>query len=259
MALDRFDILGVRLHKLTVEQLLNLVAERAALDAKTVIANVNVHALNLAYRLPWYRQFLNQADVVFCDGFGVLLGARVLGYPVRAEHRMTCPDWIEDLARTCARHNLSLFLLAGRPGVAEAAATKLQAAAPGLRVASHHGFFEKTGPGNDAVVARINEFRPHVLYVGMGMPVQERWIADNMSRVDARVFLPLGACLDFYAGYVPRAPQWMTDHGLEWLGRLCVEPRRLWRRYLVGNPLFLWRVVRQRLGLLTLPADASGR
>lgn len=252
MPLEEFEILGVRLHKLSVEQLLALVAGRAALDAKTVIAHVNVHGLNIACELPWYRQFLNQADVVFCDGFGVLLGARMLGHGVCAEHRMTCPDWIEGLAHTCARHGLSLFLLGGRPGVADAAAMKLLAAAPGLRVASHHGHFDKTGPGNDAVVARINEFRPHVLYVGMGMPLQERWIAANKSRIDAHVFLPLGACLDFYAGYVPRAPRRLTDHGLEWLGRLIIEPRRLWRRYLVGNPKFLWRVIRQRLGLLRL-------
>ncbi len=252
MAVDEFQVLGVRLHRLTVEELLALIASRAVLDGKTVIAHANAHGLNIACELPWYRQFLNQADVVFCDGFGVLLGARILGHRVRASHRMTCPDWIEDLARTCAEHSLSLFLLAGRPGVAEAAAAKLQAAAPGLRVAAHHGYFEKTGPANDAVVARINEFRPHVLYVGMGMPLQEQWIAANKERVDAHVFLPLGACLDFYAGYVPRAPRWMTDHGLEWLGRLCIERQRLWRRYVIGNPKFLWRVIRQRLGLLRL-------
>ncbi len=252
MASCELEILGVRVHMLTVEQLLALVARHATEGGKTVIAHVNVHGLNIACELPWYRVFLNQADVVFCDGFGVLLGARILGYRTRAEHRMTCPDWIESLGHTCAEYNLSLFLLGGRPGVAEAAAAKLEAAAPGLRVAAHHGYFEKTGTANDAVVARINEFRPHVLYVGMGMPLQEQWIAANKERVDARVFLPLGACLDFYAGYVRRAPLWMTDHGLEWLGRLFIERRRLWRRYVVGNPKFVWRVIRQRLGLLRL-------
>ena len=73
---------------------------------------------------------------------------------------------------------------------------------------------------------------------------------DNLARVHARVFLPLGACLDFYTGALRRAPAWMTDHSLEWLGRLVFEPRRLWKRYLIGNPLFLFRVLRQRVGML---------
>lgn len=243
-------ILGVRVHKLTVDQLLNSIADAAQQDQQTVIAHVNVHGMNFACELPWYRDFLNRAGLVFCDGFGVALGARLLGQPIEARHRSTCPDWIEALAQTCAANGLSLFLLAGKPGVAAAAAARLEAAAPGIRIASHHGYFQKEGTENDQVIQQINEFKPHVLYVGFGMPVQERWIGANRDRIDAKVILPLGACLDFYTGQVYRGPRLLTDHGFEWLVRLFTEPRRLWRRYVVGNPLFLWRVLKQRFGLM---------
>jgi N-acetylglucosaminyldiphosphoundecaprenol N-acetyl-beta-D-mannosaminyltransferase len=247
------NLLGVRFHALTRDQLLQAIITAAQAEAgrKTVIAYVNIHAMNLAYEQPWYRDFLNRADLVFCDGFGVALAARLTGQSIKAEHRSTCPDWIETLGQRCQQHQLSLFLLAGRPGAAAAAAQKLQTAAPGLRVAAHHGFFDKTGPENEQVIAQINTFQPDILYVGLGMPLQEAWIRDNLPRVEAKLFLPLGACLDFYTGQVYRGPRWLTDYGLEWLSRLLTEPGRLWRRYLLGNPLFLWRVLRQGRGVCT--------
>jgi N-acetylglucosaminyldiphosphoundecaprenol N-acetyl-beta-D-mannosaminyltransferase len=152
------------------------------------------------------------------------------------------------LALACQQYDLSLFLLAGKPGVAEVAAGKLKTVAPDLEIATHHGYFQKTGSENEQVIARINAFRPDILYVGFGMPLQEKWIKNNIDRVETKVFLPLGACLDFYTGQVYRGPRWLTDHGLEWLARLLTEPRRLWRRYLIGNPRFLGRVLKQRLG-----------
>jgi N-acetylglucosaminyldiphosphoundecaprenol N-acetyl-beta-D-mannosaminyltransferase len=163
---------------------------------------------------------------------------------------MTCPDWIEQLATACAAADRSLFLLAGEPGVADNAVEKLREKTPGLRIDAHHGFFDKEGAENQQVIGRINTFKPDVLYVGMGMPLQERWIIDNIEQIDSRVILPLGACLDFYVGELYRGPRWMTDNGFEWMSRLITEPRRLARRYLIGNPLFLSRVVKQRFGRL---------
>jgi N-acetylglucosaminyldiphosphoundecaprenol N-acetyl-beta-D-mannosaminyltransferase len=113
-------------------------------------------------------------------------------------------------------------------------------------VAARHGFFQKSGPENEQVIVAINTFKPHLLIVGFGMPLQEAWIQANMNQIDARVIMPLGACLDFYTGRVPRGPAWLTNHGFEWLARLLTEPRRLWKRYLIGNPLFLYRVLKQR-------------
>ncbi|HBB33478.1 MAG TPA: glycosyltransferase [Cyanobacteria bacterium UBA8803] len=203
--------------------------------------------MNLAYEQPWYQDFLNQCDLVFCDGFGVLLGAKALGYSVESVHRMTCPDYIENFALACEKADVPLFLLAGKPGVVDKAIEMFKAVAPKLRVQGHHGYFDKSGEENDKVIQKINEFKPGILYVGFGMPLQERWILDNINRLDVKVFLPLGACLDFYTGSVYRGPRWMTDRGLEWLTRFFTEPQRLWERYVVGNPLFFYRVLQERL------------
>ena len=201
--------------------------------------------MNFAVTLPWFRNFINTSEVVFCDGFGVLLASKLRGYNLRPKHRTTCADYLDNLALACERENISLFLLAGKPGVVGKAITNLKATAPNLKVQGHHGYFKKTGSENDAVIEEINRFKPDILYIGFGMPLQERWIVDNIDNVDARVFLPLGACLDFYTGTVPRAPKWVTDNGLEWLARLMTEPNRLWIRYVIGNPVFFYRVFKE--------------
>jgi len=218
------------------------------LDEEQLLASVN-----LAYEQPWLRDFFDQADIVRLDGAGVRLGAWVLGY--RTPPRMTWADFAWSLAELASTRGYSLFLLGARPGVAEIAGDRLKTRFPDLRIAGiHHGYFDKTpgSPENEAVIAQINAVKPNILIVGFGMPLQERWLMENWDRIDANVALTGGAVFDYVSGELKRAPRWMTDHGLEWLGRLIIEPRRLWKRYLIGNPLFLWRVLKQRLGLLRL-------
>jgi len=237
-------VLNTRFHKLTVCDLIAYITSCAKLPQKTVVGNVNVRAMNFAWELGWYRDFLNSADVVFCDGFGVLLAAKLLGFKVESQHRMTCPDYIESLAIACEQQGVSLFLLAGKPGVTDKAIEKLRVIAPHLKIAGHHGYFKKDGEENDRVITLLNEFNPDVLYIGFGMPLQEKWIVDFKDRINARVFLPLGACLDFYTGTVYRGPKWATSRGLEWVTRFFTEPSRLWERYVIGNPTFFYRVVK---------------
>lgn len=244
---EEIEILNTRFHKVTVYELIQYIVSSAKEDQRTVIGHVNVHAMNYIAKIPWYSNFFRSANLVFCDGFGVLLAARLNGYSIQSRHRMTCPDYIEDMAKSCERDSLSLFLLAGKPGIAEKAIEKLKLVAPTLRVDGHHGYFRKDGQENLAVIQKINLFKPHILYVGFGMPLQEKWIAENISDIDARVFLPLGACLDFYTDSLYRGPKWMTDSGLEWLARLFTEPSRLWDRYIIGNPLFFYRVLKNLL------------
>ena len=244
---DEILLLKTRFHKVKVHELIDYVVNAVKIEKKTVIGNVNVRGMNFAYELPWYRDFINKSDLVFCDGFGVIVGAKVLGWCVDSTHRMTCPDYIEDLALACERENVSLFLLAGKPGVVDKAITKLTAVAPNLKLKGHHGYFDKSGKENEFVIKEINKFKPDVLYIGFGMPLQERWILNNLEQVEAKVFLPLGACLDFYTDSVYRGPRWMTDRGFEWLTRLFTQPHRLWERYVIGNPLFFYRVFQERI------------
>ncbi|MCL6510930.1 MAG: WecB/TagA/CpsF family glycosyltransferase [Anaerolineae bacterium] len=245
------QLLGVRVHILTATDLIARIVHCAASNRRTIVAYVNAHGLNLAYEHPELRDFFNRtAGWVFCDGFGVKWGAQLAGLP--APYRYTPPDWIGQLCSACVAGGRSLFLLGGRPGIAEQAANALQQQHAGLKVVgTHHGHFDKRPESreNHDVLTLIEAAQPDILLVGFGMPTQEYWLRDNWDRLPAvRVALTVGALFDYLSGSAQRAPRWMTDHGLEWAGRLVAEPRRLWRRYLIGNPLFLARVLRQRLG-----------
>jgi len=241
------NLLGVRVHALTLIQLHQLLADAVTRDAHSLVLNVNVHCLNLAYDHAWLQGFLNDAPLVFCDGAGVMLGARLLGRSI--PERITYADWIWQLAEFCERQQFTMFFLGGRPGVAARAADRLHSLHPRLHiVGTQHGFFNKArcSAENSQVVEAVNRTRPNLLLVAFGMPLQERWLMENWDRIDANVALTGGAVFDYLTGELRRAPRWLTAHGLEWLGRLVIEPRRLWKRYLLGNPLFLWRVLRQR-------------
>ncbi len=249
----RVEVLGVGVDPLTVDglhaQIRRLVRRRGG-----VVLNVNAHCLNLCYGDPGLRRFFNAADLVFCDGAGVGLAARVLGG--RLPGRITYADWLPRLATFAEREGLSLFFLGARPGVAEKAARELGATRPDLKVAGvHHGFFDHAagGPENEAVVTEINALMPDVLVLGLGMPLQERWLMENLRELDVGVALTGGAVFDYASGGLRRGPRLLTENGLEWLARLLVEPRRLWRRYLLGNPLFLARVLLQRWRVRTGP------
>ena len=112
-------------------------------------------------------------------------------------------------------------------------------------VGYHHGFFDPAANGyeNQEVLAHIRNASPDILLVGMGMPLQERWLLENWNALHVPVGLNGGAALSYVAGNTKRAPEWMIRHGLEWLGRMLIEPKRLWKRYFIGNSLFLWRVL----------------
>jgi N-acetylglucosaminyldiphosphoundecaprenol N-acetyl-beta-D-mannosaminyltransferase len=232
--------------RITVEGLHAEVA-RLARRRDGVVLNVNAHCLNLCHEDEGLRNFFAAADVVFCDGAGVRLAVRMLGG--RLPVRITYADWLPRLAALAEERGFSLFFLGGRPGVAREAARRLEASHPDLRiVGARHGFFDHWAGSleNGTVVAEINAARPDFLLVGLGMPLQERWLMENRHGLDVGVALTGGAVFDYASGRLRRGPRLLTDNGLEWLARLIVEPRRLWRRYLLGNPLFLARVLAQR-------------
>lgn len=246
-------LLGTQVTILNRSQLLMELASRIRERRKSLVLSGNVHSFNLAYENPWLRHFFNQADIVRLDGAGLRLGAKILG--VDTPPRMTWADFAWELAALCEIHDFSLFFLGARPGVAEKAAQELLTRHPRLRFAGiRDGYFDKKkgSPENTAVIRQINAAQPDILVIGFGMPLQERWLSENWADLNATVTLTGGAVFDYVSGELQRAPKWMTDNGLEWLGRLLIEPRRLWKRYVVGNPLFLWRVLKQRFGWLRI-------
>lgn len=240
-------LLDIPIHPVSQASLIATLVQWGAGDRLRRVFNVNVHAMNLAYEDLAFRQSLQDADLVFCDGHGVRWGARLAGVDI--PHRMTPPDWIDPFAAATGAAGQAVFALGDEAGVAEAFQAKLAADHGTYRSAgSHHGFFAKEGADNDAVIAKINASGATHLLVGFGMPLQERWITANAARLRVKVVLPVGALFRWHAGIERRAPRWMTDRGLEWLARFGSHPVRHFRRYVIGNPRFLLRVVRSRLG-----------
>jgi N-acetylglucosaminyldiphosphoundecaprenol N-acetyl-beta-D-mannosaminyltransferase len=246
----RVDVLGVGVHALRRQDLLDQVeawmedaaARRPDGQVRRTVAYANAHVLNTARGDARLRDFLNAADLCYCDGNGVRLAASLLGDEL--PERMTGADWIWDLAWRAERR-WRLYWIGGEPGVTAAASHQLLERHPRLQIETDHGFHERVGPEDDKCIARINAFRPDLVLVGMGTPLQEQWVEERRARIDAPVVWCLGATADFIAGKVRRGPAWAVEHA-EWLTRFLVEPQRLAGRYLVGNATFLAAIAAQR-------------
>jgi N-acetylglucosaminyldiphosphoundecaprenol N-acetyl-beta-D-mannosaminyltransferase len=242
-------LMGIKVHPLKEEELFLSMQRIIHAGGKSIVANVNVNALNLARSRPWFKDFINKADIVFCDGWGVMLGAKFLKLPEIPE-RITYADWMWALAAFAESKDFSLFFLGGQPGVTDRAAQKLRDRFPRLNVKGlHHGYFEKSknSPQNKDIIRLINENHPNILVVGFGMPLQEKWIRENWECLDVNIALPGGAVFDYVSETLRRPPRWMVENGLEWLGRLMIEPKRLWKRYIIGNLQFLWHLTLEKL------------
>jgi N-acetylglucosaminyldiphosphoundecaprenol N-acetyl-beta-D-mannosaminyltransferase len=226
-------------------EMLRTITEWAGSGRPHRVMYVNAHVVNQSRALPDLRRALEAADLIYCDGYGVRLAARVLEVPV--PHRMTGADWVWGLAALCEAAGNSLYLLGSEPGASAEAAARLRRWYPELRVAgSHHGYFELGSPHDQRVVEDVNASGADIVLVGMGTPKQELWVERHVDELEVDVLWTVGALLDYMAGRVPRAPRWITDHGLEWIFRLALEPHRMWKRYLIGNPVFLGRVMQER-------------
>jgi N-acetylglucosaminyldiphosphoundecaprenol N-acetyl-beta-D-mannosaminyltransferase len=243
------SLLDVQIHNVTAVSLITFIENSILSDNHVRITNVNIHAMNIAYQATWFKEFLNTADVNFCDGYGITVAAHLLGLDQLS--RLTPPDWVTDLAKMCVNRKFSMYFLGSHPEVVEQAARKLESQTPGLNiVGTHHGYFNKNlrSEENKEVIAKINAQKPNILWIGFGMPLQEHWLMENWNLLDINVAITGGAIFDYISGTITRGPKWMTDYGLEWLARLFIEPGRLWRRYLIGNPLFFWRLFKHQLG-----------
>jgi N-acetylglucosaminyldiphosphoundecaprenol N-acetyl-beta-D-mannosaminyltransferase len=237
-------IAGIRLLNLGMDEL--LAAIEAALQGRacTQVAFVNPACVNIAMVEPQYRAALAHADWVCPDGIGMKIAGRILGRPIRQNLNGT--DLFPRLCESLAASGRRLYLLGARPGVAEATARWAQQQFPRLRIAGTHcGYF---GAGDEeAVIAGIRRSGADVLLVAMGVPAQDLWLRRHLKKTGARVGIGVGGLFDFYGGRIPRAPLWLREIGGEWVYRLIQEPRRMWRRYLIGNFTFLWRIARERI------------
>lgn len=233
-------VLGVRIDVVTGPELLRNLA-RATPSHPVHLGYVNAHSLNLAYRNVTYRNALQGCAYVLNDGIGLRLAARMRG--VTFPDDLNGSDFTLQVLGLAARRDWGVFLYGGRPGVAEQAIDGLGRRVPGVRIVGVQDGFS----GDPGEVARkVAESGADVVIVALGNPLQELWLNEWLSETGCRVGVGVGAFLDFVSGRVRRAPPWMHAIGLEWVYRLCREPRRLARRYVLGNPLFMYRAWRLR-------------
>ena len=213
---------------------------------------------------PQFREVYEHAALVLPDGASLLGAARILGAKLR--ERITGIDLFQGLCERAAQEGLRVFLLGGRPGAAELAVEKLCARFPNLIVAGTcrpPDAFDKNEELLREVAHTIREAHPHFLFVGLGARMQENWMYQHGRKLGVPVSVGVGGSFDVVSGLLPRAPKWMQDWGFEWLFRVAAEPRRLWKRYLIGNSRFIAIVLAQLLATVihsgTMHGGAAGQ
>ena len=244
--LPQFSVLGVQICNVTQRRAIGMLEEMIDRldDAAADVFFVNAHTLNLAAADPSYQAILNAGDLVFADGTGIRWAARLRG--VRVIENVMGTDLIPAWFRATVDRAHSYFLLGADPLTIELAADFARRTFPGWRLTGYHDGYLTDELMDGVVVDQINAAKPDVLLVGMGNPLQEQWIHRYLPELRVPVCIGVGGLFDFWAGNVSRSPSWLRRLGHEWLWRLVQEPRRLANRYLIGNPLFLARVLRER-------------
>lgn len=250
--------LGIEMDALNIFQLNALVAESIEQQQKWIIANHNLNSLHIYHHDPKMRAFYAKANYVHIDGMLLVFIGKLLGHSLKREQRVTYADWVYPLMEKAASKGWRIFYLGSKPGIAEQGANILRQKFPGLEIACAHGYIDvhKDSKENQATIAAINTFQPHILMVGMSMPRQEHWIFDNLEQLQTNAILPSGACMDYVAGVVSTPPRWMGRMGLEWSYRLFSEPKRLWKRYLV-QPWFVGKLLIQEISGISNQAQSN--
>ncbi len=235
-------ILGMPIDNLTLDEAVDRIVKPRGRKPLQV-SFINVDCFNKAALDPEYREILQSSGLRLGDGIGLRIAGRILKCQLRQNVNGT-----DLFPRLCARmetERLRIFLLGGRPGVAEDVATWIKSRYPRLQLAGlQNGYFEAAD--EPAIVEAINESDADILLAAFGAPAQEKFIRRNQDRLKVAAALGVGGLFDFYSGRIPRAPQWMRDIGMEWIYRLYQEPGRMWKRYLVGNAAFLARIIWSR-------------
>ncbi len=246
---------GLRFHPLTKQQLLDEIFRVRGPDDKLVIGGANLHGLYVCHTDPEYDRLLQDpSTLVIVDGMPIVPMLRVLGHKVRRQHRTTWLDWFTDALERAEREGRSVFILGHTAKVVGEGLAKARARWPRLRIDGYHGYFSIDEASLEArhVIDRVNEFKPDILILGMGMPRQEQFAYRFGSRLRAPVVGLGGAAFAYLAGFESTPPRWMGRMGLEWLYRLAGDPRRLAFRYLIEPALLGFLLLRRVIRMSAL-------
>jgi len=247
--MERVNVLGVGISVLDQNRAREFLFETVRTGHRGYVTITNVHGVSEAQDDPVFRSILNNALLATPDGMPLVWMAKLQGH--RTIERVYGPDLMLNLCEHSPQEGFTHFLYGGVPGVAEQLQDALTARFPGLKIVGTYTppFRRLTADEIDDLQHRVRNSRPDFFWVGLSTPKQELFMAQYMTLLpEAKVFLGVGAAFDFLSVRVRQAPRWMMRLGLEWLFRLTQEPRRLWRRYAIHIPLFVWRAAGQLLG-----------
>lgn len=247
----RVNIAGVEIDSYGFNEILDQIVSHVFLGKEPeYVVTPNAQHILLLQKDAEFRKIYQSALLSVPDGVPLLWAAKFLGTPLNG--RVNGTDLFERLCAVASTKGLKIFLLGGRPGAAEQASAILQERYPGLKIIGTYCppyGFESDSLELSQINTAIKTAAPDILFVGLGAPKQEKWIYANYKQLNVPISIGIGVSFELVAGMVTRAPIWMQNRGLEWLFRLIVEPKRLWQRYILGNPLFMWLVIKQKLGL----------
>ena len=254
------NLFGITVHNVTMDEAVEAIPDFAGGEDKHFVTTPNVDHIVRLRKDPEFREAYSKASLVLADGTPVIWASRLLSQPIK--ERVAGSDLLIPVCQRAAEEGYSVYFLGGEKGVAEKAITYLKHHFPSLQVAGHYAppfGFEKDAEENRKIVQLINQAKPHILFVALGAPKQEKWVGRHIHELHIKVALCIGAGVDFIAGAARRAPQWMRGAGLEWLWRLLLEPKRLWRRYLIQDAVFPAMFLNEWWRLRGRKGTAAGR
>ena len=241
--IEKKDIFGISINVLKYEDVLNFYLDslRNAETPKTIYF-LNAHCYNIAQKNKQYKDSLNQADLLLNDGIGVKIASKLAG--INFQSNMNGTDLIPFLLEETAKLPFKVYLIGAKEGYAEDAKSRLLSEHQDLNIIGCNSGYFKDRADEERVIAEINRLETDVLVVGMGVPIQELWIHENKSKLSkVKIILAGGAIIDRLSGRLKRAPRWVRAIEMEWLYRLIQEPKRLAKRYLIGNFVFCYSIL----------------
>lgn len=265
VSISTSTVLGVRFHCLRIAEAVDVITNFIGTKSLRQVCLANAYTVALARKDKALKKLLNEADLVLADGMSIVWGGRWIGSTI--PERITGPDLMEALCAEAARKKYRIFLLGNTDDTLEKLSSALSAKFPELRIAGTYSppFCDRLAElETDKILDLLRELQPDILFVSMSAPKQEKWIAENLQNIPVTLNIGVGAAFDFISEKIPRAPLWIQRSGLEWAHRLYCEPRRLWKRYLLGNFIFLTLLLKDALLLkirpkrkLSLPPSAT--
>ena len=238
------DFYGIPLRNPSIEKFCEDITNNAKhKNGSKLFTYINAHCVNLYFENPSFQEIIKSADYVYADGMSIVRSARRKGIDI--PERVSAADFFIDFCQKAAEQNLKIYFLGGYKEHLDKAIQFFQTEVPSLNiVGSHDGFFEFDGDKEKELIAELNHLKPDIVVVGMSAPRQEEWVVRVKDQLDVPVFWCVGALYEYFSGERSRAPEWMRTSGMEWIYRLVLEPKRLWKRYLIGNfkyKYYLWK------------------